>query len=323
MWRRNSQSSPPTPSQRPLRWANVALTASIVLAVGVVVVLGLRMLERRTVRSPGTDNRLTEAQIQINRHWWMPQELARSIAWSLRPPTQMSIDREHLAQEVYDRALSHPMVRSVEPVRLQRTSNPRKDLVVVKAAFRRPVARVAGPQGYAYVDGEGVRLPVDMIPAWVRPGRDGKDEYFLNVGGRRPTPDCRAIHYILINGVASPVPAVGHKWEGQDLADGIRLVELISSHPWANQVTSVDVRNHGRAVGTDEAQIAMVAQRGQSKVTTIRFGRFPLDEEASYMVPTDRKLAYLDEYAQRHDGSIAGLNDWLDLRYDRLHASLE
>jgi hypothetical protein len=32
-------------------------------------------------------------------------------------------------------------------------------------------------------------------------------------------------------------------------------------------------------------------------------------------------MRYLDEYVEAHDGRLAGINDWLDLRYDELHIS--
>jgi hypothetical protein len=339
MWRgnKNNAGSASLPQTRsggspaPLRWSKVVLTGAIVLAVGVPVVLGLKALARKrmvgkvvsAVRTAGGENLVSQIRIQLNRPAWMPVELARSIAASLAPAPRMSFARARLAQEVYDRACSHPLIRQVEPVRRLPGDNPQTDVVVVQAQFRRPVGRVAGPGGYVYVDSEGVRLPVDMIPAWVRPGAGGgKSEYYLSAGGHRPTPDCRAIHYILINGAQAAMPAVGQAWEGQDVRDGIRLVELASSHPWANQVVTIDVHNHQRRADPNAPEIILIAQRGQSKPTLIRFGRFPRDDEP-FMIPTDRKLAYLDAYAQRHDGSIAGFNDWLDLRYDKLHVSLE
>lgn len=336
MWRRSRDNSDAAAvrsggARPPLRWGKVALTAGIVAVVGVTIILGLRLQQRvRNLKhqmaaavASTQPQPARQVRIQINCPPWMPVELARSVASSLAPKPRMNLDRDQLAQDVYEHALNHPLIRSVEPVRRVPGPQPQIDVVLVQAQFRRPVARVAGPGGYVYVDSQGVRLPVDMIPAWVQPGTDGqRDEYFLNVGGRRPTAQCRAIHYILVNGVQEPMPAVGQAWAGDDLAEGIRLVELVSARGWANQIVSVDVRNYARRLDPESPELVMMAQLGQSKPTLIRFGRFPRADEP-FMVPTERKLAYLDSFAQRHEGVIAGFNDWLDLRYDKLHASMQ
>ena len=41
------------------------------------------------------------------------------------------------------------------------------------------------------------------------------------------------------------------------------------------------------------------------------------------MVSPERKISYLDQYAEDHGGNLAGVNRYIDLRYDELHVSLD
>jgi hypothetical protein len=138
---------------------------------------------------------------------------------------------------------------------------------------------------------------------------------------RRRDAAARAIHYVLIEGVQSPAPPVGQKWPGADLAAGLKLAVLVAGRPWANQVSAIDVRNHANRISREEPQLRLFAQVHKGKTTDIRFGRFP-HPGADFVVSPARKLSYLDEYVARHGGRLAGLHEYLDLRYDDLHVSL-
>ena len=56
-------------------------------------------------------------------------------------------------------------------------------------------------------------------------------------------------------------------------------------------------------------------------MTDVRFGRLP-GCAIDCIVSPRRKIWYLDDYAANHNGRIAGINSYLDLRYDNLHVSL-
>jgi hypothetical protein len=64
----------------------------------------------------------------------------------------------------------------------------------------------------------------------------------------------------------------------------------------------------------------MTAQTPDDKSTEIRFGRFPIVEGGDPDIPPQRKIGYLDAYYAGH-GRLAGINRYLDLRYDQLHVS--
>jgi len=61
--------------------------------------------------------------------------------------------------------------------------------------------------------------------------------------------------------------------------------------------------------------------RRRSGRTDIRFGRFPTADGLDYCIRPQRKLQYLDEYVRAHDGRLAGINAYIDLRYDTLYVS--
>jgi hypothetical protein len=65
----------------------------------------------------------------------------------------------------------------------------------------------------------------------------------------------------------------------------------------------------------------MYAEVKGGQPTDIRFGRFPLPG-GDHVVSPERKLSYLDAYATDHKGLLAGINRYLDLRYDELHVSM-
>ncbi len=99
------------------------------------------------------------------------------------------------------------------------------------------------------------------------------------------------------------------------------MLRLVHNKPYANQITAIDVRNFAGRISRAEPHLRMYAQVGQGGSTDIRFGRFPLPG-GDYVISPERKLSYLDEYAEDHGGQLAGLNRYIDLRYDELHVSI-
>ena len=48
----------------------------------------------------------------------------------------------------------------------------------------------------------------------------------------------------------------------------------------------------------------------------------PIPGGGDYVVSPERKLSYIDQYVARNGGRLAGINTYLDLRYDQLHVSI-
>ena len=299
----------------------VALIAAIVA----VAALGLAKMERRVLADKaGRAPRRMEIRL-ASRPNWMPEALGRRIVGTFLAAEARYHD-EQLTETIFRRAAANPWVREVFRVIKRRSDSPDVAVLEVDAAFRPPIARLRAQRGFAYVDAEGVRLPAEQVPKWAaiektRPGQNAKRTYYLS---RHDVPDGRRasqIHYIIIEGVVAAPPAVGQRWPGQDLAAGLRMVRLVAGRPYAWQITEVDVRNYDGRVSRYEPHLRMSAQVDRSRPTNIRFGRFPLPG-GDYVVSPERKLAYLDDYVTDHGGHLAGINRYIDLRYDELHISI-
>jgi hypothetical protein len=327
------------PSRLRRWWAGLApprrrrLAAAAVKAVVVVslVVAGVAVL--RVLRSPVLEKRYGGPQgaaaVQLSRApQWMPQSLAAEIVHDVTPPDASLADCR-LAEKVYQRAAANPWVRRVCKVQVHPNPGRAGGVVRTDLEFRRPAARVRQGARYIYVDDDGHRLPITQVPAYVVTFQDSR--------GRIVSQNCylslkevptswraaaRRIHYVTIDGVASTAPPPGWKWTSSDLGAGLRLLELVRTRPYYAQITLIDVRNHAGRAARQEPELRMYAQIGTGRPTDIRFGRFPAPGGGDYVISPQRKLSYLDEYAAEHGGRLAGINSYLDLRYDQLHVSI-
>jgi hypothetical protein len=288
------------------------------VVVGGVVIgagAGLQRLQDQ-VRARQTPAEPTLLQVRFAQApIWMPVSLQNEIASKLVPPSANFGDAQ-LAEQIFDLAKQEPWIRQVKFVHKGHTSDPNVGLVEVGAQFRLPIARVQKDNRYYYIDSEAVPLPVDQVPRYVTT----KDVCYLDESEIPPDTKYSTIHYMTIRGVGAAAPKLGQHWEGADLADALRLIRLIENRPYANQIASVDVRNSGESI-KDEPSILMIAQGSDGKSTDIKFGRFPIVQGGDPDISPQRKLAYLDAYYADH-GRLAGLNRYLDLRYDQLHISV-
>jgi hypothetical protein len=130
-----------------------------------------------------------------------------------------------------------------------------------------------------------------------------------------------AIHYMTIDGVASDPPGIGVKWDGPDLSEGLRMVQLLSTRDYANQITTVDVRNFGGAISRNQPHLSLRAKIGDGPETIVKFGRFP-DPSGDWEIPTDRKMRYLDLFASENKGKLTGVAAYIDLQGDQLRYRL-
>lgn len=332
------------PSAKPTSGAGKLVRALLIvfvtcgLAAGAAI--GMKRMESKVIQGQAGPTPQAVGVTLAPTPDWMPQSLGKHIARSLLDPNAKYND-PNLANDVYARAGAHPWIRRVELV-TKRVSDqdPRIGLVLVNAEFRQPAAMVKLADGkVAFVDREGYRLDENEIPSYMRlvsdeASRPSRMECFMN---RREAPrGARRIHYLQIDGVLAPPPAVGQRWIdlavktpkdkvppiAADLADGLTLVEIMSSRPYVGQIKSVDVRNHGGRISKAEPFLRLTAQVNNGAVTDIRFGRLPI-AGGDYEVSTERKLQNLDNYVADHDGSLVGKNRYINLQYDKLHVSFD
>lgn len=314
----------------------------VTIAAVIASVLLMREMERKVmgIRSPAMDSRQVRDENPrrkvptpvtprfrvelVRRPAWMPASLHRRIAATLVPKRKKSFDPK-LPEKIHAKAAKNPWIRSVEKVERCPGGNPNVMTIRLYARFRKPIAQVRVGTGLAFLDADGIRLPADQVPLWVANMKlkDGsrRQVCFINREEVPPGVFAKPIHYIAINGVRKFAPPVGHRWGGKDVADGLKLIVLFTKKSYANQITVVDVRNHGGQISSDEPHLRLYAHIPDGKVTDIRFGRFPRPEGDSNVSPR-RKISYIDEYVARHGGRLAGMNPYLDLRHDNLHEGL-
>jgi len=258
---------------------------------------------------------------------WMPVSLASRVSDDITPP-DANLSDEQLARHVYERAESNPLVARATRVEVRPHEGRPGGVVEVDLEFRQPLARINYPGGCVYVDETGVCMPAALVPVYVVLVRDSPDgqvrqECYQALGEiRKEWRDAaRRIHYVTIDGVAQKPPKDGVKFQSPDLQAALELIKLIRCRPYYAQIAVIDVRNFGCRISQNEPELRMVAQIGQGRATDIRFGRLPRSA-ADCVVSPRRKIWYLDDYADNHNGLLAGINSYLDLRYDYLHVSL-
>lgn len=303
----------------------VGLIALALAVVAAGVVVGLGAMEHRVLARRATGPSEFRLRL-IERPTWMPQRLARRLAVVLTPPSTGPYDPD-LPRKVYKLAEADPWVLSVTKVTRCYGSDPDVAIIELQAEYRKPIARIHTPRGDRFVSADGVHLPQDLVPRWVGRIRraDGSQRQvcFASRADIPPGLDAKPIHYIKISGVKASPPPDGRKWPGGDLAAGVRLVALVANRRYANQIVTADVRNYaGRAPGgNEEPHLRYYAQVGGADITDIRFGRFPRPG-GDHNVSTERKLSYIDFYVARHNGRLAGLHSYIDLRFDELNVSV-
>jgi hypothetical protein len=250
---------------------------------------------------------------------WMPGALARQIGEELILDTPY-LD-ESLTRRVFERAGANPWVAEVRAVTKSR-KNHEFGVVTVKASYRRPVAVVQTETGrFLPVDAVGVRLPAAQLPRYFMRNADGTPgECFVDYGDMPHRNRLERLHYVVIQGVSQPPPPPGQVWPGDDIQAGLKLVELVSTRSYCNQITVVDVRNHGGRISRYEPNLLMYAQVDRGSATRIKFGRFPRPD-GDYVVLPERKMKYLDDYVNLFNGQLAGIHREIDLRRDALSHS--
>ena len=292
--KRKREPRTPKPSRPWPHKARAAKLAALlfVIAAGAV---GLMLLRGYLLGSAAYAEKLARVVLAET-----PDDLPRDIPAGVLAEIQAAIEgrsvfEASLARDVYAVAAANPWVEEV-----QRVAKRHDGAVVVQLRFRRPFALAvteSSPGERHVIDAAGVLLPLRADR--VRPGA-----------------------FIAIDGVLTRPPRPGQPWNAPDLADGLRLCRLLRGRPYESQITTIDVRNHNGRIDVNEPHLRMYAQVGQGRRTAVVFGRFPLPDGLDYCVPPEDKFARLDDYVAKQGGRLAGVKDWIDLRYDEIQASI-
>jgi hypothetical protein len=319
-----SDDSPQPPAEKASARRSVlraALWAVAVASVGISVLALFHKLSRNI------QNRQLELPVPVQVQLasfpsWMPDRLAAHIAYRMTPPNTPFGDPK-VVDEVYQAAAQCPWIRAVELVSKQPPAGRPYGVVQVQAQFRRPLLKIMHNGEECFIDSDGVRLDALGVPRLIgqvapSPQRPDGTVCFIYASDAGAVP-VSPIHYIQLEGAAAPAPEVGQPWPGEDVADAIRLAQLVYRRTYFRQVTSIDVRNHNLRVNPHEAPLRLWARAGD-RATEIRIDRFPRPE-GDYVVTPQQALLKLDDYFVRH-GTIAGVNQYIDTRYTQLHVSL-
>lgn len=298
--------------------------AAVLLTGGAVY--GMKVMERQALAGQlgpvPTSFKVVLAQAPA----YIPASLLQQIALSITPADSNPSDQQ-LAQKVYQLASACPWISKVGQALCRPATDPRIIVVEVQAEFRTPYAKVQcmksrNAEQVEYVDKDGIVLPSDQaaryfVQAPATADLPARDVFFVRRADIPAGWKFYAIHYITIEGVMAPPPPAGQKWDGDDLAAGLKLVTLVSTRKYANQIKTVDVRNYAGRGRHGDSNLCMRAQIGNGPETIIRFGRFPA-ATGDWEVPTQRKMYNLDTYVSDQKGYLAGTAQYVDLRGDQL-----
>jgi hypothetical protein len=305
----------------------------VVLAWGLLIgaaaaagVWGLHRIEDHLL-GPDQAGQVENVHIRLpHRPVWLPVAVARRIATDCATSEVGFYDRD-LLRIIHDKALASPWVRCVWSVRKRLSADGRVGTIEVDCEYRKPIARVSldyssgrGTVPVIFVDADGVRLPTRQAPTIVAEWMDQDEAPIIRTyaDGRSAPGDahCYQVHYPLITTLLRAAPATGEAFDDAALFDGLQLASLVAEQPYGDQITVIDVRNHRGRINPSDPHLTMTAQIGRGQRTEILFGRFPRPGGVDVVVPTERKLTYLSDYAGKHDGRLAGFHSELDLQYD-------
>ncbi len=283
------------PSHPPWPHKAKAVKASAVLTVAALAALALWGMRSSVLASPEYAGKSARVRL-AERPMDLPPYAVRSVLSRVQAKVSgRSVFDESLAKDVYDAAAEHPWIAKVRCVRKHHDGT-----VVIEAEFRRPAALVAvedRPGEFHVVDAGGVVLPL-------RANQVRQDAF------------------VKIDGVGTLPPRPGQKWDAPELDKGLRLLSLLKGRAWQGQISVIDVRNHNGRISPMDPHLQFYAQLGQSRRTRVLFGRFPAEDGLDYCLAPEAKLANLDAYVASNGGKLAGVKDWIDLRFEKLHVSI-
>jgi hypothetical protein len=282
---------------RRLRVAAFHLSLAIVLLGGLGA--GYFYADRYVERNVATPSQPLIVVLK-NRPAWMNDFLVEQIAMIARPVGPHSaFDRQLLV----DTALglkANPWVREVRSVRRAFTNRP-GDTLEIDCEYRAPVALVKWGVFNWLVDEKGVRLSERFTEQDVPNIQFGPEHHTI---------------IRVIEGVRHPAPHLaGEKWDGDDLAAGLKMVKYLFDRPYTEQILRVNVANYAGRVDNKDPQLVLITKYN----TQIWWGRPPGDDDVDSFieVSTARKMRYLQLTCEQF-GRVDAKEQWLDIRFDKV-----
>ena len=270
---------------------------------------------------------------------WITNEVVLDLGKKVSK-LKIPYDSPDLCKHVYDELLKSPWIESIKIVKRIKprlvTCKPRRGAQVkrqlktfkryvggvkITATFRQPIARVWSnkprKRGYFYVDAKGILLPENQVPYWKV--YDGKKYHYYLQSKEHMIPRHfrkQRVHYVKVVGVQTAPRRVGQLWKSIALPDALKLASIVNNRFFADQISTIDVRNYNKRISEADSEIIMYAQKGRSARTEILFGRFPRNQGADYVITPAKKFARLEAFVRENGNNIAGVCKMLDLRHD-------
>jgi len=270
--------------------AKAALVALATMAVGGAAVYGLARLRGYVREAPTHQVSAASLRLVKGPAWMTPAILAELDVALLDPefPQRFSLLDHGVVERI---AAAYETCVWVERVRKIVKHDPRVDPtrppLEVHLKFRRPAAFVRSRGGFCLVDSHGVRLP-----------------------GVYREPRLGDVEWLVISGVESGPPDVGHVWADARVDAGVRVAEAVGPRRRQFRLASIDVSNVGGHRDPRETEIALFTANG----TRIKWGRAPTPDADLLQEKTpDEKVAYLDFVYKRLNGQVDGVLAYIDI----------
>ncbi|MDY7108090.1 MAG: hypothetical protein SYC29_05585 [Planctomycetota bacterium] len=247
-----------------------AAVAAWILALAAIIAgwgLGVPRLRQSIAAETGGEGQTAIEFVDMPT--WVNGDLAAMLTLSARGRLGDDPFRQEDLVLVRDALLNTGWFESIEQVRRVRA-----DLVRVRGTFVRPFAVIRDADGDHLVDPYGRLLPRSYPP--------GEAERFIVITGAHFDRPQR--------------PAV--QWDGADVTAALRLLRLIDSEPWAEQIEAIEA---GEYFDRDEGGGLVIVTDRASRIV---WGSAP-GEETAGEADAGRKLSYLD-YQAEHQGHIDG-----------------
>ncbi|HUO08639.1 MAG TPA: hypothetical protein VM008_10095 [Phycisphaerae bacterium] len=177
----------------------------------------------------------------------------------------------------------------------------KSETIEIYAEYRQPAAWVQYGDKFYLVDGDFVRLPGE----YSRADRDATEGLMAITNVDLP------------DGVKS-VPQPSESWQTEDLAAGMKLVDLLQSQPFMKQIATIDMANYKGRKDSLKPWILLntTFQAADGSPRVIRWGR-SIGDEKFYEVSAAAKVQALNEIFLRF-ARIDANHDYVDIRTEQV-----
>ena len=290
--KKKSEASSDADAAPPARFRVIkaALVAVLTAAVGCGAVYGIGVLRDRVAREPAYQVSAASLRLVEGPQWMTPGILAELDVALLDPdfPQRFSLLDDGVTARIaaaYERCVWVERVKRIE--KHDPRVDPSRPPLEIVLTFRRPRAFVDTPRGYCLLDAKGVRLP-----------------------GVYREPRLGAERLLVVRGVDTQVPEVGHAWSDASVAAGLRVARAVEDRRRRFRLASVDVSNCGGRRDPHETEIALVTESG----TRIKWGKAPSPEAARLREKSpEEKLAYLSYVYEQMNNRVDGVLAYIDI----------